>query len=185
MYKYVATGRLLDAAGTTATTASTAWLVKLGGLGAAYIAANQGIMEFSGWKEQSEKDSNGKRMRYMLGDTVAHAGVVVPSQDSCGAIYNLTEDSAKGMTDAKASLLVRKFPVVNKPNPREWAWFMSRRSAAQLQTSRTPTTAQETSAPRDTTGGNIIAADIYPTSCLGIPVYVTDAIRDDLAIGTI
>jgi hypothetical protein len=81
----------------------------------------------------------------------------------------VSAESGKGLTDALLARLVATFPVGHTPD----ALFMSRRSRAQLQASRTVTLyGGEKKRPDQP------ATAPLPTEFEGIPIYATDSILD-------
>ena len=82
-----------------------------------------------------------------------------------------TEDSGKGVTDAQLAKLLGLFPVGYTPS----AFFMSRRSRSQLQSSR--------SVVLNSTGSSRISPTLeavapLPTEAFGIPIIATDCLSN-------
>ena len=84
-----------------------------------------------------------------------------------GRLKDATADSGKGVTDAQIALLLSKFPVGERPTH----LLMSRRSAYQLQISRTMTASTKQEAFTGILPG-------VPTESFGIPIIITDSISD-------
>ena len=103
----------------------------------------------------------------------AWIGMQIGNENCVRRLLNLTEDSGKGLTDARLALLRATFPVGFEPD----AYFMSRRSRAQLQTSRT-ISLQATGKNR-TDQPNIAP---LPTEYEGTPIIVTESIGNADAI---
>jgi Major capsid protein GP7 len=166
-----------DAAGTTATTASSIYMVKFGDeyvklmAGRARNAA--GIMELPDFIIESITDSNSKKMWGYTSELSSYLGLQIAAPHCVVRICNVTADSGKTCTDAKLNAALRLFPANFSPD----YIFMSRRSHQQLQDSRTVTLYgqgktrpdQELQAP-------------YPTSFEGIPIVDTDNILNTDAI---
>jgi hypothetical protein len=156
---------VVNAAGTTADTASSVWAVRLA------VDGVCGVYK-------------GDSAAFQLGDTVTIQSVVNPGTDNktfpayytpgttwlglqvgsqydIGRICNLTADSGKGLTDSLVAQLLDKFPVGFGPTH----LLMSRRSLMQLQKSRTATNPTGAPAP-------------FPQESFGYPIIVTDAISD-------
>lgn len=93
----------------------------------------------------------------------AWVGLQVTSKNAAAKITNLSATAQKnGLDDDLLYELIGKFPAGQGPT----AFFMSRRSLMQLRKSRTATNATGAPAP-------------IPTEVEGIPIYVTDAIKND------
>jgi hypothetical protein len=92
----------------------------------------------------------------------------VGSKYAVGRLKDATEDSAKGVTDARLAELLSKYPVGYRPN----YWLMNRRSAYQLQASRSSTV--NALGSKSSTGNEVWAP--LPTESNGIPIVVTDSI---------
>ncbi len=152
---------VVDAGGTTASTGSSVWGVKFGPQDVTWVYGLNGQLAVSDVSEQRVLDSNSNPFTAYVQEMLAYPGLQVGNKNCVGRIKKLTADSGKGLTDALLSQLLAKYPVGSKPD----AWFMSRRSQAQLQASRTATTPTGAPAP-------------FPTEAFGIPVIVTDSILD-------
>jgi len=160
---YDATNMVVDAGGTTASTGSGAWLVKWGPKDVGWVWGENGKLELGDIRTESIPDpvDSTKRFTGYVSDMLARPGLQVGSVQSLVRIKKLTEDSGKGMTDALIIRALAKFPSGQKPD----VIFMSRRSLAQLQASRTATNATGAPAP-------------IPTESQQIPIEVTDSIMD-------
>jgi hypothetical protein len=162
-----------DAAGTTASTASSVYLVKFGDefckLMAGQARNSSGIMTLPDFIIESIADTNttSKKMWGYTSELSSYVGLQIAAPHSVVRICNVTADSTKTLTDAKLNAAMRLFPANFVPD----AIFMSRRSHQQLQDSRTVTLYgqgktrpdQETFAP-------------YPTSFEGVPIIDSDNI---------
>lgn len=166
-----------NAAGTTATTASSVYFVKFGEeyiqlmAGRARNASN--IIELPDFIIESILDANSKKMWGYTSELSSYLGLQTASPHSVVRICNLTADSGKTLTDAKMNAALRLFPANFRPD----AIFMSRRSNQQLQDSRTVTLyGQGTTRPNQ----ELVAPK--PTSFEGIPIVESDNILNTDAI---
>lgn len=158
---------VVDAGGTTESTASSVYGVKFGDQFCQLVMGNGVGFEMSDWRVESVTDSGGtNKFPGYVSDLSAWIGLQVANPYSIGRLKDATADSDKGVTDAKLGELLSKFPVGIKPD----VWFMNRRSAYQLQASRSATTYRKGAA------GAIWAPQ--PTESNGIPIVVTDSITN-------
>ena len=164
-----------DAGGTTATTASSIYGVKFGVQDAALVFGNGTTLDLSPFADQQLFDSNGKAYAGRVANLTAWVGLQVGNANCVGRIANVTADSGKGCTDALLSAWLENFPVGYRPD----AIFMSRRSAGQLQRSRS-VTIMNTSGGK--VAGNVENIAPWPTSAFDIPIVVTDSIGNTDAI---
>lgn len=164
---YDSTNMSVDAGGTTATTGSSAWLVKFGPKDVTWVWGNGGAMTMSPVRVESILDpaDSTKKFDGYVSTLLARPGVQVGSLRSICRIRDLTADSGKGLTDALISQALSKFPVGSTPD----VIFMNRRSLQQLQASRTATNPTGQPAP-------------FPDSAFGIKIAVTDAILSTEAL---
>jgi len=167
----LADAMVVNAAGTTAATASSVWAVRVAENGVCGVYKGEGSA-------------------IELGETVVVQKVVNPGTDNktfpayytpgtmwlgmqeggvydVGRICNLTNDSGKGLTDLLISDLLSLFPIGFGPTH----LLMSRRSLKQLQKSRTTYSPTGTPAP-------------FPTEAFGVPIVVTDSQSDTEALVT-
>ncbi len=165
----LATSLVVDAGGTTAGTGSSVYGVKFGLDGVQLITGNNTTFSLGEWRIESVAGSTGTFDAHVA-TLNAWVGLQVGSKYSVGRLKDATEDSGKGVSDAKLADLLRKYPVGYKPD----YWFMSRRSAYQLQTSRSATTVY--TGPKTGTGSEVWAP--MPTESNGIPIIVTDSLID-------
>lgn len=162
---------VVDATGTTASTGSSVWLMVPGQQNAQFIFGNGSVLGLPAWTTQRiTRDS--KHLTAWISNISGWVGFQWVNKYCIGRIKNLTEDSGKGLTDSLVADLIAKFPDdVNLAGSR---LFMTRRSARQLQKSRTPTTAADSGAKRTATGVEIAAP--WPIESNGIPIEITSAI---------
>jgi hypothetical protein len=159
---------IVDAGGTTAGTGSSVYAIKAGNTGVQYVYGNGTTFDLSAFREGDAADANGKRFAALIADLTAWIGFQCVNKYAVGRLRDLTADSGKGCTDAKIAELLSKFPVGERPTH----LLMSRRSAFQLQVSRTtaPNTKQE--------AFNGILPGV-PTESFGVPIIITDSIADN------
>lgn len=163
----------VDAAGTTASTASSVYAVKFGPKDITLIGGNNKAWQLDEFTvQQIVAANNGKLTAYVAGLT-AWIGLQIGNENCVRRLANVTADSTKTCTDAKLATLLATFPVGQVPD----AIFMSRRSRSQLQTSRT-VVLQATGTTR-TNQPNIAP---IPTEYDGVPIYATDSILNTDAI---
>ena len=166
----LADAMVVNAAGTTAATASSVWAVRIAPDGVCGVYKGPSGFELGETTVQQrvvDPGTDNKTFPTYYTPGFAWMGLQVGSAYDIGRIANVTADSGKGMTDALAYTLLSKFPVGFGPTH----WLMSRRSVAQLRASRTATNATGAPAP-------------FPTEIEGIPIVVTDAIADTEALLT-
>lgn len=156
---------VVDATGTTASTGSSVWALRTGPLEVSWVWGENGKMEMEPVRIESLEDDAGGKFDGYVSSLLAFPGVAVRSKWSCARIKNLTADSGKGLTDALLSQVRAKFPAGMKPD----LFLCTPRSLAQLQSSRTATSATGAPAP-------------VPTDHMGIPIFETDAILNTEAI---
>lgn len=156
---------VVDAGGTTAGTGSSVYAIKAGPQGVQYVYGNSTTFDLSPFREGDAVDSNSKRFAAYIADLTAWIGFQCVNKYAVGRLKDATEDSGKGVSDAKIAELLSKFPVGERPTH----LLMNRRSAYQLQISRVtaPNTKQEAF-----TG--ILPG--VPTESFGIPIIITDSI---------
>lgn len=156
---YDSTNMEVDAGGTTSSTGSSVWAVKFGAQGVQWVYGANGQLAMSDVSEQRVLDGSSNPYTAYCQELLAYVGLQVGNKYAIGRIRDLTEDSGKGLTDARIASLLEKFPVGYKPD----YLFMNRRSLRQLQSSRTATNPTGAPAP-------------FPSESFGIPIVVTDSI---------
>lgn len=156
---------VVDAGGTTATTGSSVYAIKAGATGVQYVYGNSTTFDLSPFREGDATDSNSKRYAAYIADLTAWIGFQCVNKYAVGRLKDATEDSGKGVTDAKIAELLSKFPVGDRPTH----LLMNRRSAYQLQISRTMTASTKQEAFTGILPGT-------PTESFGIPIIITDSI---------
>lgn len=164
----LADAMVVNAAGTTAATASSVYLLNVGeGVGVAGVYKGDGMP--LGMGDTIVQDMNATNSHYPVYYTpgVGWFGFQIGGAYSISRIVNLTEDSGKGLSDAQIAKAIALHPVDQRPN----LIVMNRRSLRQLQASRTATTTTGAPAP-------------FPEESFGVPIVVTDAIGNTEALVT-
>jgi hypothetical protein len=162
---------VVDAGGTTAATGSSVYAIKAGNQGVQYVYGNGTSFELSPFREGDAADASGNRFAAYIADLTAWVGLQCVNKYAIGRLKDCTADSGKGVTDAKIAELLSKFPVGERPTH----LLMSRRSAFQLQVSRTMTASTKQEAFTGVLPG-------VPTESFGIPIIITDSIADNEAL---
>jgi len=162
---YDSTNMVVDAGGTTASTGSSLWAVKFGPKDVQWVYGANGSLKLSDVELRDVLDGSSNAYTAYVQELLAWVGVQVGSIYSVGRIKKLTEDSGKGLTDARIYDLLAKFPTGKRPD----VLFCTRRSLAQLRASRTATNPTGSPAPT-------------PTEVDGIPIVPTDAILNTEAL---
>lgn len=163
----VADDMVVDAGGTTASTASSVWAIRLGDSAVSAVYGLGGQIEVG--QEYNVLRSGSVTGNYDAVRTpiLFYGGLQVATSLDLGRIANVTEDAGKGLTDDLLAELIGKFPAGRGPN----VIAMSRRSLRQLQQSRTATNPTGAPAP-------------FPESAFGVAIVPTDQISDVEAILT-
>lgn len=165
----------INATGTTANTASSAYLVVSNadnvelqfGTGNVFDLPEPRIGDYA-----DPNDSN-KTIEGYISVLQGFAGLQTPNVHCVRRICNLTDDSGKGMTDALLARALAQFPSGVRPT----AIYMSTNQRYRLQLSRTVVlNASGSQRP------NVPNVAPVPTDYDGIPIYATDAISDTDAI---
>ncbi len=157
----------IDAQGTTASTASSVWAVRVGpnDLTAVYNGDNPVSLGDTVVQQKLSSGTLAYPVYYTPGCT--WLGMQVGSIYSMGRIVNVTADSGKTLTDDLISQLLAQFPVGKEPTH----LLMSRRSRQQLQDSRTATNITGAPAP-------------FPMDSFGVPIVATESIANTEALTT-
>jgi len=154
----------LDAGGTTASTGSSVYGVRVGEKHASLIFGRDTVLAIGEWTKQRITRNN-KDLTAWINSLEGWLGMQWINKDSICRLKDCTADAGKGCTDAKLAELLSKLKWV--PD----YWFMTRRELFHLQVSRTPTS---------NTSGNASTAPIapLPTESNGIPIIVTDSLTN-------
>ena len=159
----------LDATGNTGSTQSSVYGVKFGDQNVSLIFGANTTFNLSAFRDQQVLDSNSLAFDARVAGLTSWVGLQVGNANCVGRIFNLTV--AVPLTDLLLSKLLAKYPVGYKPD----AWFVSRRSAQQLQASRTVTLFGSSNGGPSAGLGTI--ADL-PEFAFGIPIVITDSIPE-------
>lgn len=163
----------INAAGTTASTASSVYAVRFGMQNCQLVPGNGTMLNLGEWRVQSVNDTLGNPYTAYINALGGWIGFQILNQNAVRRICNLTADSGKGLTDSLLASLLNTFPTGMMPD----AIFMSRRSRTQLQLSRT-VVLQGQGRVRP----NQSAIAPIPTDYDGIPIIATDSILNTDAI---
>lgn len=159
---------VVDAGGTTESTASSLWAIRTGGemTDVCLVGGDESInagdtfsIDMGETVEQFLGDTTNGGFTALYTSILAWLGLQVGSAYSVGRICNLTADVGKGLTDELIAQLLAEFPAARPPT----LLAMNRRSRLQLQQSRTAVNATGAAAP-------------FPTEAFGVPIITTDAI---------
>jgi len=156
---------VLDAGGTTDNVATSVYAIKAGNTGVQYVYGNGTTFDLGAFREGDATDAAGNRFAALIADLTAWIGLQCVNKYAVGRIKDITTDNGKGVTDAKIAELLSKFPIGETPTH----LLMNRRSAFQLQTSRTMTASTKQEAFTGILPGR-------PTESFGIPIIITDSI---------
>jgi hypothetical protein len=154
-------GYIVDAGGTTADTGTSVWAVKFGPKAVRWVYGANGSMDPTEVDQRDMRDADQNPYTAYFQEMFMYPGLQVGSARFIARIKKLTEDSGKGLTDARMAALLEKFPVGIRPD----AFFMTKRSRRQLRDSRTATNDTGKEAP-------------LPTDYEGIPIVVTESISN-------
>jgi hypothetical protein len=168
---YDSTNNVVDAGGTTANTGSSVWLIKFGPKHVTWVWGENGQLLVPDPRIETIYDASSNPLTGYVQDLLARPGLQVGSVRSSVRIKKLTADSGKGLTDALISQALAKFEVGVVPD----VILMSRRSRQQLQASRTVTIFSGAGVKANPNMENVAP---IPESAFGIPIAVTDAIKD-------
>jgi len=159
-----------DGGGTTATTGSSIYGLKLGAQYVQFVFGLGQVFTLGEWRKQTMIRSS-KSLTCWLNSLSGYVGVQWVNKYAVGRLKDITADSGKTATDAMIGTWLSKYPVGLKPD----VLFMSRRTAMQLQTARSATSITNSS-PKANNGGDVWAPE--PVSSNGIPIVVTDSLLD-------
>lgn len=165
----------INAAGTTATTASSVYAVKFGEQDSTLIGGMGKSFALDEFRVQQIVAANGGKLTAYVSSLDGWIGLQIGHENCVRRIANLTADVGKGLTDALLAQLFATFPVGFVPD----AIFMSRRSRTQLQTARTVVLQGNAKVRPDQPN----VAPI-PTEYDGVAIYPSDSILNTDAIET-
>ena len=158
---------ITDAGGSTAGTGSSVYIISAGNQGVQYVYGTGTTFDLSPFREGDATDADGKRFAAYIADLTAWVGLQCVNKHAVARLKDFTEDSGKGVTDAKILDALRRMPIGSRPTH----ILMSRRSAYQLAISRTITPNAKVEAATGLVNG-------LPTESNGLPIVVTDSITD-------
>jgi hypothetical protein len=154
---------VVNATGTTASTGSSAWLIRStpDEMNATAVIGNSGEISIGETVVATKPDDSTATKTYGVYYTPiqAYCALQIGGAYSVVRIANLTADSGKGLTDAVIAKALALFPSQRGPT----MLACNRRSLFQLQASRTAT--NQTGAPAP-----------IPTESFGVPIIPTDSI---------
>lgn len=157
----VDSANVLDAGGTTASTGSSVYGVRVGPKFCNMIFGNGNVFNVGEWRKQTITRSS-KELTAWKNSLEGWLGFQWVNKNAVCRLKDATADSGKTVTDAKLSELLSQL---------KWRpdyWFMNRRSLYQLQVSRTATS--------NTSGKHEVPVGPLPDSSNGIPIVVTDSL---------
>jgi hypothetical protein len=158
---------ITDAGGSTAGTGSSVYIISAGNQGVQYVYGTGTTFDLSPFREGDATDADGKRFAAYIADLTAWVGLQCVNKHAVARLKDFTEDSGKGVTDAKILDALRRMPIGSRPTH----ILMSRRSAYQLAISRTITPNAKVEAATGLVNG-------LPAESNGLPIIVTDSITD-------
>ena len=165
-------GLVVDAGGTTGGTASSVYGINTDTQGVQLVFGAGTTFELGEWRIENVGTSSVYPAH--VANLTAWVGMQVGSKYSVGRLKDATADSGAGVTDAKLAELLSKYPVGYRPN----YWLMNRRSAYQLQVSRSASSVQN--GVKTSSGAEIFAP--LPSESNGIQIVITDSIANDEAL---
>lgn len=155
---------VLDAGGTTASTASSVYGVKFGPQAVQLVFGANAAFQLSAWSEQLISNVNS-----YVAPMASWVGLQAVNKNTVIRVRDITADSGKGCTDSLLAEALSLAPVGMVPD----AWFMNRRSRLQLQRSRSATTNNDS---------NPLKFAPTPTESNGIPIICTDSLVNTEAL---
>lgn len=159
----VADGSVINATGTTATTASSVYAVKFGAQDVTLVGGNGNVPRLGDFRDETILDANSNPLPGRVADLIGWIGLQIGNINCVRRIANVTADSGKGLTTDLLDSMLNSFPVGYRPD----AIYMSRRSRLQLK--------QDLQTPERPTVP-------LPTEYDGIPIIATDSILNTDAI---
>lgn len=157
---------VVDAGGSSAGAGTSVWLIRSDVDNIAMIAGNNGKIEVGDIWEGVVLVSTAL-MSCVGCNILGYLGLQIGSAYSAARICNITDQSGKTLSDSLISQALQKFPSAR---PANWL-VMNRRALGQLQRSRTATSPTGAPAP-------------FPDSAFGVPIIVTDSVKDTETILT-
>lgn len=157
----------VNAGGTTASTASSLWALRLGPDDISGVYNGDTPVSLGETVVQDFVDGSGLHYPAYYTPGCLWLAIQIGSKFSIGRVVNLTEDADSTLTDDMLYDLVSQFPTGRGPN----LFLGSRRSLRQLRESRTATNGTGAPAP-------------WPTAVDGIPIMTSEAVGDTDALIT-
>jgi hypothetical protein len=161
----------VNSGGSTATSQSSVYGVKLGIKDIHLITGNGQTFSLTPFRDESIEDADGAKLPGRVADLSAWVGMQIGNVNCVSRLANVGKNDETGdlLTDQKLQDLLDLHPVGYKPD----AWFMARRSNGQLQRARTVVI---NSGPGEKAAGSLENIATRPTSAHGIPIFESDAI---------
>lgn len=169
------TAHVIDAGGTTASTASSVYLIKRGLQDASLVTGNNTTLALSPFSDQQVQDSSSNWYDARVANVTAWAGMQLGNANCIVRICNLTADSGKGLTDSLLAQALALFQIGYQPD----SIWMSRRSRRQLQQQRTVQLYSQAGISPGAKQGTV--AEV-PMEFNGLPIFTTDQILNTDAI---
>ncbi|MDR2705107.1 MAG: hypothetical protein LBC02_04940 [Planctomycetaceae bacterium] len=175
LLQYLDSPMVVNAGGTTANKASSIFAIRTELQGVQYAWGQNGSINIGSIIETEQWDSENKKFWAYSQKVTGHVGLQIPSTLVIGRIANITEQDGKGATDELIAQLLEMFPAGRDPN----LIFMSKRSLSQLRRSRVGLV---NAGKRTITIG---AQEPFPDSAFGIPIFVSESIKNTEALLTV
>lgn len=154
----------INAGGTTAATASSVYLVRMGADDVSSVMIEDSPLSLGETVVQNMRDATDKHFPAYYTPGSSWQAMQIGGKYSVARIGNITEDADKGLTDDLVFDALERFPGA-APS----AIVMSRRSRGQLRASRTATNTTGAPAP-------------IPTEVGGVPVMISEGISNTEAL---
>ncbi|MBB5038258.1 major capsid protein [Prosthecobacter dejongeii] len=165
----------LNATGAAANTASSIYGVIMGEDYCRLIGGAGDIFNLGDFRDETLRDENDKPFAGRAADLLGWVGLQCSAKFCVVRIANVTAEVGKGCTDNLLVTAKELLPSGFSPT----FWFMSRRSRAQLRTSRSAVTM----AALQRTGDGVEVSAPVPTADVdGVPIIATDSIPNTDAI---
>lgn len=158
----------VDATGTTDDVSTSVYALSTGPMGVELLFGGGTALNLTPWREETAHDDGGNPFDAYVSHLTAWVGLQCASRYAIGRIKKITTDSTKGLSDSLITDLIGKMPVGFTPD----LLLMSRRSATQLQKSRSATTIY--SGTKTSKGIEVVAPPV--TESNDIPIIITDSI---------
>lgn len=151
----VADGSVINATGSTASTASSVYAVKYGAQDVTLIGGNGSVPTLGDFRDETITGENDKPLPGRVADLIGWIGLQIGNVNCVRRIANLTADSGKGLTTELLDQMLNSFPVGVRPD----AIYMSRRSRLQLKIDMQTPERPSVPMPNEYDGVPIIASD--------------------------